>query len=76
MRTTVTLPDPLLVRVKHLAAARRTSVTAIVVESLDRYLADVRDEATAKIEPLPTIQRAKPLAGVNLDDTSALWELE
>jgi hypothetical protein len=76
MRTTVTLPDPLLVRVKQLAAARRTSVTAIIVQSLDRYLADARDEGTAPIEPLPTIKRAKPLAGVNLDDTSALWELD
>ena len=76
MRTTVTVPDPLLIRVKQLAAARRTSVTAIVVESLDRYLASAHAETTASIDPLPTIKRAKPLPGVNLDDTSALLELE
>ena len=76
MRTTVTVPDPLLVRVKQLAAARRTSVTAIVVESLDRYLASAYAETATSVEPLPTIKRAKPLPGVDLDDTSALWELE
>ena len=76
MRTTVTLPDPLLVRVKQLAVARRTSVTAIVVESLDRYLAAARAEESQSVEPLPTLKRPKPLRGVNLDDTSALLDLD
>jgi hypothetical protein len=76
MRTTVTLPDPLLVQVKQLAASRRTTVNAIVVESLDRYLATARAESTASIDPLPIVKRAKPLPGVDLNDTSALLDLD
>lgn len=76
MRTTITVPDPLLVEVKQLAAAQRTSVTAIVVESLHRYLADARSKRERAVTPLPTIKTAKPRRGIDLDDTSALLDLE
>lgn len=74
MRTTVTLPDPLLVRLKQVAAERHTSVTKLVVESVDRYLAEYRSrDADAS---LPTIPRARPVPGVDLNDTSALLDID
>ena len=75
MRTTITVPDPLLVEIKQVAAAKHTSLTAIVVESLRRYLAEAREE-TPRIDPLPIVRGAKPRRGVDLDDTSALLELD
>jgi hypothetical protein len=77
MRTTITLPDHLLVQAKQLAAERRTSFTAIVEESLRAYLSRARaDEAARTSEvALPLMDGGAPRDGVDLDDTSALWEL-
>ena len=77
MRTTVTLPDHLLVQAKQLAAETRTSLTAILTESLRMYLAQEKQKRTrVSVSPLPVIEDARPCPGVNLDDTSALLELE
>ncbi len=75
MRTTVDLPDHLLIEAKKLAAERHSSLTRIVEESLRSFLADQR-LALADREPLPlpTLKRPRPLIG--LDDTSRLWELD
>jgi hypothetical protein len=77
MRTTVTLPDHLLIAAKQLAAARRTSLTAILEESLRAYLASERgrqQEHEGSIT-LPVMDGGAPRSGVDLNDTSALWEL-
>ena len=77
MRTTISLPDHLLIEVKQLAAARRTSFTAIVEESVRAYLAAERSrgvERENRVE-LPLMDGGEPRSGVDLDDTSALWEL-
>jgi hypothetical protein len=76
VRTTITVPDALLIEVKQLAAARRTSVTAIVVESLRRHLTHARREMKRTVATLPVLKQAKPRPGIDLDDTSALLDLD
>ncbi|HVS65314.1 MAG TPA: hypothetical protein VMT85_17625 [Thermoanaerobaculia bacterium] len=75
MRTTIDLPDHLLIEAKKLAAERRLPVTRIVEEGLRSYLAEQRLRSHEK-EPgeLPVLTEPVPLVG--LDDTSRLWELE
>ena len=76
MRTTVDLADHLLLRAKQLAAAERTTLTAILEDSLRAYLADAPQRRRKKVGRfrLPTADRGKPTASVDLNDTSALWE--
>ncbi len=78
MRTTVTLPDHLLLEAKKLAAERRVPLTRVIEESVRSYLAQARAPtgSGARIESLPVVPRARPMPGLDLDDTSALWELE
>jgi len=77
MRTTVDLADHLLLQAKRLAASQRTSLTAVMEDSLRLYLASVPERATKKAEPfrLPVADGGKQVRGVDLDDTSALWEI-
>jgi hypothetical protein len=77
MRTTLNLPDHLLVEAKKVAAERRLSLTRLMEESLRRYLAEDRAERRnmPALRPLPVIEGARPVVGVDLDDTSALMEL-
>ena len=77
MRTTVNLADALLVEAKRVAAERRISLTQVLEESLRRYLADERaGRRKAQIKkPLPVIEGARPVKGIDLDDTSTLLEL-
>jgi len=75
MRTTIDLPDHLLVEAKKLAADQRRPLTRVVEESLRTYLAEQRLRGRED-EPreLPVLEDPVPL--VDLDDTSGLWELE
>jgi hypothetical protein len=77
IRTTVDLADHLLLRAKHLATARRTTLTAIAEDRLRVYLAAVPQEARKRAGRfrLPVADDGKPSAGVDLTDTSALLEL-
>ncbi|MBI2898483.1 MAG: DUF2191 domain-containing protein [Deltaproteobacteria bacterium] len=77
MRTTVDLADHLLVRAKQLAAAQRTTLTAILEDSLRMYLATVPAEMRKKRGRfrLPVADGGKPRAGIDLTDTSALMEI-
>jgi hypothetical protein len=74
MRTTIDIPDHLLIAAKQKAAARNTSVTNLVVDSLRRYLAEENLRAPPSRD-LPVIRDARPVDGVDLDDTSVLWEI-
>jgi hypothetical protein len=78
MRTTVDLPDHLLVEAKQLAAARRIPLTRVLEESLRAYLAQerVREVEAVPIPTLPVVAGARPVRGIDLDDTSALLDLE
>jgi hypothetical protein len=77
MRTTLDLADHLLLQAKRLAASRRTSLTAVMEDSLRLYLASAAEHAATAAEPfrLPVADGGKPARGVDLDDTSALWEI-
>ncbi len=76
MRTTIDLPDHLLVDAKKLAAERHMPLTRLLEESLRSYLTDQRLESRPKPEPLPVIVGPTAVVEVDLDDTSRLWELE
>jgi hypothetical protein len=76
MRTTVDIPDHLLVEAKKLAAERRLPVTRLFEESLREYLAAQRRPQGEPLPPLPVLEDVRPVAEVDFDDTSALWEIE
>ena len=77
MRTTIDVEDHLLLEAKQLAAARRTSLTAVLEDSLRAYLAEARSrKAPSRRRTLPVNTRSKPARGVDLNDTSKLLELE
>ena len=77
MRTTVNIPDHLLVEAKKLAATRKTSLASVVADSLRKYLADCRNEEEnrKKAIEIPVVRSGRPVEGVDLNDTSALWEM-
>ena len=76
MRTTVTIPDHLFVEARRLAAQRKTSLTALFEEALRALLADAqRAPKPFGGSALPFMDGGKPRPGVDLNDTSALWEL-
>lgn len=76
MRTTVDIPDTLLVDAKKLAAERRIPLTRLVEESLRSYLSDERLRSKEAVPPLPVLARPAPVPEVDLDDTSRLLEIE
>ncbi|MGH9381086.1 MAG: DUF6364 family protein [Thermoanaerobaculia bacterium] len=76
MRTTIDLPGHLLVEAKKYAAERRVSLTRLVEESLRSYLSEQRMRRTEVPESLPVLRNPAPLPGVDLNDTSRLWELK
>jgi hypothetical protein len=75
MRTTVDLPDHLLVDAKKLAAERHIPLTRLLEESLRSYLSEQRLRPRQQTVPLPVLTAPAPVAGVDFDDTSELWEL-
>jgi len=74
MRTTINLPDALLARVKRLAAASRTTLTAVIESSLRETLAR-RRRKTVTPTKLPVFGRKGVQPGVDLDDSAALLEV-
>jgi len=76
MRTTIDLPDHLLVDAKKLAAERRVPLTRLLEESLRSYLSEQRLRTREEPIPLPVLTNPVPVAGIDLDDTSRLWEVE
>ena len=77
MRTTINLPDHLLVEAKKVAADRNTSFTSLLEDSLRTYLAEERARGLRERRPLalPVLRQPRPNKGVDLDDSSALLEL-
>lgn len=74
MRTTIDLPDHLLLEAKRCAAERRVPLTRLVEESLRSYLSEQRMRRKQAPDTLPLLQDPVPL--LDLNDTSRLWELE
>jgi len=75
MRTTVEVPDHLLVEAKKLAATRRTSLASVIADSLRQYLAAYRAGDRRRYFDLPIVNAGRPVEGVDLDDTSSLVDL-
>jgi hypothetical protein len=76
MRTTVDLPEHLLIEAKKLAAQRRVPLTRLFEESVRLYLSEERRRGAAAPVSLPVLRDAVPAPGVDLNDTSRLWELD
>jgi hypothetical protein len=77
MRTTIDIPEHLLVEAKQLAAERRLPLTRLFEDSLRLYLGEQRlKRAQGEPAPLPLLRDPVPVEGIDLDDTSRLWELE
>lgn len=77
MRTTIDIPEHLLVEAKQLAAERHLPLERLFEDSLRLYLGEQRPRrAQAEPVPLPLLREPVPVAGIDLDDTSRLWELE
>ena len=76
MRTTVDLPDHLLVDAKKLAAERHVPLTRLFEESLRIYLSEQRIRRRSAPPPLPVLSKPRVVPGVDLNDTSTLWEIE
>jgi hypothetical protein len=77
MRTTIRLDDALLAEAKAAAAARGTTLTAVIEDALRESLA--RRHGTARKRQrveLPTSgEGSKLMPGVDLDDSAALLDL-
>lgn len=76
MRTTIDVPEHLLVEAKKLAAARRVPLTRLIEESIRNYLSEQRSKRVEGLPPLPVLTKPVPVAGIDLNDTSRLWEIE
>jgi hypothetical protein len=76
-RTTVRLPDDLVRRAKRKALAEGRSLTALIEDGLRRVLNDHPHSAQGE-RFLPPVSSATSglVAGVNLEDTAALQEME
>ena len=75
MRTTINLPDELILRAKKAALEADTTLTEIIGDAL-RVALDGRRRKTPKKEfKLITYGKGGVYPGVDLDDTSALLDL-
>ncbi|MGH9794928.1 MAG: CopG family transcriptional regulator [Candidatus Acidiferrales bacterium] len=79
MRTTINLPDGLLVQAKKLAADRGTTLTEIIADALRSALFARRPGRKRKARSLPTFTpppgKEGVLPGVDLNNTAALLDL-
>lgn len=74
MKTTLLIPDQLFRELKRRAAERRTTLSALVEETLRRGLEEETDtQLPGVLEPLPVHHLGAPL--VDLADRDALWRV-
>jgi hypothetical protein len=77
MRTTIDIPDQLLAEAKRLAAERRLPLTRLFEDSLRLYLREQRlRQPQDAPPPLPLLRDPVPVEGIDLADTSRLWEID
>jgi hypothetical protein len=74
MKTTLEIDDRLLERAKRYAAARRTTLRAVVEEALRAQLA-ARPRARARYHFAPPIVRGSSPPRVEVADRNALYDL-
>lgn len=75
MRTTINLPDDLVLQAKRAALEADTTLTEIIASAVREALAKRKKKAPGKEFRLITYGRGGPGPGVDLDDTSALLDL-
>jgi metal-responsive CopG/Arc/MetJ family transcriptional regulator len=77
MRTTINIPDHLLIAAKQLAAAQKTSLARIMEESLRSYMAEERKRSSAPRHgaELPVVTSAQPRPDIDLTRTSELIDI-
>ncbi|MEO5922690.1 MAG: ribbon-helix-helix domain-containing protein [Bryobacteraceae bacterium] len=71
MRTTISVPDPLLESAKHHAEARGVTVSIVVEDALRSYLAQSGRRSAGPFR-LPTVKGKLVHPDLDLDRTSAL----
>lgn len=77
IRTTIDIPEHLLIEAKQLAAERRLPLTRLFEDSLRLYLGEQRLRRTQdEPAPLPLLRDPIPVEGIDLDDASRLWDLK
>jgi hypothetical protein len=74
MRTTIHLPDDLLVQAKQAAAASRRTLTQVIEEALREALGRRKRRGRPDAPRLPLFGEGGLLPGVDLDDSAALLE--
>ena len=75
MRTTVHLPDDLLAEAKKLAADSRTTLTALIEDSLREAVVRRARRPRSKPLRLTTFGRSGLRPGVDLDDSAGLLDV-
>ena len=75
MRTTINLPDELILRAKKAALEADTTLTEIIGDALREALATRQRKTPKKAFKIITSGRGGVFPGVDLDDTSALLDL-
>jgi hypothetical protein len=75
MRTTINLPDDLILQAKKAALEADTTLTEIIGDALRQALAKRRQKNTRSDFKLITSGHGGLQPGVDLDDTSALLDL-
>jgi len=76
-RTTVRLPDDLLLRAKRMAATEGRSLTALIEEGLRRVLDEGRKSgATERILPPISSATGGLMPGIDISNSAALQEMD
>ena len=75
MRTTINLPDDLILRAKKAALESHTTLTEIIAIALCEFLSKAARKKKRKEFKVITYGTGGTFPGVDLDDTSALLDL-
>jgi len=75
MRTTIDIPDDLLIKAKRIAAESRRPLRAVIEDALREALSRRRHSSKDAPLRLPTFDGGGIQPGVDLDDTAALLDV-
>lgn len=75
MRTTINLPDDLMLRTKKAALEADTTLTEFIADALRASLAERRHKNRDRVLKINPSGTGGVLPGVDLDDTSALLDI-